>query len=229
MLNKVVDGQNPEILTALDRLDYVNDSVHQIIPEMTGVEVLEKDVVVKSEAYKNLKSSYFNMLSPIKSATDYKDLTTLGAKSARVTMKEVGAKSALFFAFTFQKRVFKGKKSSGEVEGVVSMKAKLLDERGKEVVNKTYQVTTSEKIKITNSKYNKDALVEALNTAIDDAIRQFAVEFISTEGSPVAEEDTSIKGQAIALPPRKDTAKTQESESAEQPAEQQTSELNTGL
>ena len=39
MVNKLIDGQNPEIVTAVDRLDYADDSIRQIFPEMTGCEI----------------------------------------------------------------------------------------------------------------------------------------------------------------------------------------------
>ena len=211
MVNKMIDGQNPEIVTAIDRLDYADDSIRQILPEMTGCTILEKDKVISSTAYKNLNESYFNALSASKKATGYKDLMTIGSKPARITMNEIGAKSALIFDFTFQKKPLKENRGNREFAGLVTMKAKLLNKQGKEIINKTYEVLCPERMKISNHKYDKDAFILTLNAGIDDAIRQFAMEFASNSVS--IQEDESVKGSAIALPaPRTNSSKEEATE-----------------
>lgn len=203
MVNKLIDGQNPEIVTTIDRLDYVNDSVAQIFPEITGCEVIDKDTVLSSEGYKKLRSSYFNLLSATKVATGYKDLTTLGAKNARIAMESIGAKSALILNFTFQKKLLKGNKWNGELAAFITMKAKLLNERGKEIINKTYTAQSSERIQLSSHKYDKSALVNSINEGIDSVIRQFALEFVGDAETAVVPDDEP-KGQAIAIPARQE-------------------------
>lgn len=215
MVNKLIDGQNPELVTAVDRLDYADASFRQILPEMTGCEVLSKEAVLSSEAYEDLNASYFNALSSTKSATDYKDMTTIGAKPARIAIEGVGAKSAAILNFTFQKKLLKGNKWNGELVGIVTMKAKLLNSRGKEIINKTYEVQVPTRVKISSHKYNKNTLVDSLNEGIDSVIRQFALEFIAADENSVELTDDSVKGQAIALPPRADSKQAQEAEVTE--------------
>lgn len=212
MVNKLIDGQNPEIVTAVDRLDYADDSIRQILPEMTGCEILSKEAVVSSKAYADLSPSYFNLLSSTKTATDYKDFTTIGAKNARLTMESIGAKSLIILNFTFQKKLLKGNKWNGDMCGLVTLKAKLLNSRGKEIINKTYEIQTSERTKIASHKYDKNAFVATLKEAIDSAIRQFALEFVGVnEGESIeASTDETIQAQAIALPvPAKEPAATE--------------------
>ncbi len=212
MVNKLIDGQNPEIVTAVDRLDYADDSIRQILPEMTGCEILSKEAVVSSKAYADLSPSYFNLLSSTKTATDYKDFTTIGAKNARLTMESIGAKSLIILNFTFQKKLLKGNKWNGDMCGLVTLKAKLLNSRGKEIINKTYEIQTSERTKIASHKYDKNAFVATLKEAIDSAIRQFALEFVGVnEGEAIeASTDETIQAQAIALPvPTKEPAATE--------------------
>lgn len=212
MVNKLIDGQNPEIVTAVDRLDYADDSIRQILPEMTGCEILSKEAVVSSKAYADLSPSYFNLLSSTKTATDYKDFTTIGAKNARLTMESIGAKSLIILNFTFQKKLLKGNKWNGDMCGLVTLKAKLLNSRGKEIINKTYEIQTSERTKIASHKYDKNAFVATLKEAIDSAIRQFALEFVGVnEGEAIeASTDETIQAQAIALPvPAKEPAATE--------------------
>jgi hypothetical protein len=175
MATKFVSSQDPEILTAVDRLDYVYDSIAQNLPELTGLSVLPKDDVLTHDSYKQLKSSYFNMLAATKKATNYKDLSTIGSKPARLFLKNVGAKSAILVSCTFQKDIAKGNRSTGTIKGVATLKIKMLNQKGKEVINKIYTADT-EYLKIYDSEYNKEELVSLLNDAIDNTIRQFCMD-----------------------------------------------------
>lgn len=201
LANKLSDSNNPEILTAIDRLDYACDSFAENLPRITDYEILPKDDVVKSEAYIYTSANYFNIMSSSKSATDFKDLSIIGAKNARVLMQEVGAKSAAILSLTFQKEVVKGTKSSGSIAGVVTLKAKLLDNRGHEVINKIFSTRTSEPIKIIHMQYNKDTLVEALDGAIDDVIRQFCMEISKISFSSDMQEDSDTQQEEIQATP----------------------------
>lgn len=217
MVNKLIDGDNPEIVTAIDRLDYAGESFTQILSEMTGCEVLPKADVVKSDAYNDLGGSYFNLLAATKTATDYKDLTGFGGKKARMAMSGIGANSAVVLHFTFQKKLLKGNKWNGELCGLVTVKARMLNSRGKELINKTYTAQTSQRIKIASHKYDKNAFVASLNEGIDSVIRQFALEFVGADDDTNAEAllEDGTQAQAIALPVRpKDSAETVPAEPA---------------
>ncbi|MBQ9282923.1 MAG: hypothetical protein IJ207_12145 [Treponema sp.] len=216
MVNKLIDGDNPEIVTSVDRLDYANDSIFQIVPELTGAEFLPKDKFIQSEAYDELDSTYFNLLSSVKTATGYKDLTALGSKRLRMLLEGTGAKSGIFFDYTFQKKLLKGNKWNGYLCGLVTLKAKVVNERGKVLLNKTFVAQSSEKIRISSHKYDKDAFVASLNEAIDSTIRMFSMEFAGVdEGTEALEIDDSVQGDAIALPVRTE----QKSEVSEETAE----------
>lgn len=200
MASRIIDSNNPEILTAVDRLDYAFDSASMNILEMTGCAVLPKEEVLSSEAYSYMTPSYFNSLTPTKTATGFKDLTTIGAKNARYLMDSLGAKSLLILSFTFQKDVVKGTKTNGAIGGVVTMKAKLLNNRGREVLNKIFVAKTSEPIKIMRGQYNKDSLVEQLENTIDDVIRQFCMELSKmSSDEPVLKESETTEIQATPI------------------------------
>lgn len=205
MVNRATDAQNPELLTAVDRLDYAYDSAALLIPEITGCQILSKEELTSSEAYTYLSPTYFNMLSPTKTATDLKDLSVIGAKNARYLMDSTGTKSLISFSFTFQKDLVSGSKSNGMLGGLVTLKAKFLNDRGSEVLNRIYAAKTSEPVKILRSQYNKDLLLESFNDAIDSTIRQFCVDLInlSSDEESVAgnSEDAELEqAQAIPLP-----------------------------
>lgn len=179
MVSKLIDGNNPEILTAVDRLDYIDDSFRHIVPELTGCEVLAKDEVLNSEAYGKIRSTFYNSLSSTKRATGYKDLSIIGGKNARLLMQDVGAKSLFILNADFSKRVAKGSKRNGEIAGVVELKIKMLDEKGRETINKVYTSVTDQNVRVTSGDYNKNELVANINGAVDNCIRQFAVEHMA--------------------------------------------------
>ncbi|MBQ9909841.1 MAG: hypothetical protein IJM48_08620 [Treponema sp.] len=203
MASSFTNSQNPEILTAIDRLDYAYDSANLNLLELAGYTVLPKEELLSSEAYTYMAPSYFNMLTATKNATGFKDLSILGAKNARYIMEETGAKSLLALSFTFQKELVRGTRSSGTVGGIVTMKAKILNSRGREVFNKIFVARTSGQIKIMHGQYNKETLIENLNDAIDDAMRQFCIELSKmsvTEAVPEAAELDEVQATPIKIP-----------------------------
>ena len=203
MASSFTNSQNPEILTAIDRLDYAYDSANLNLLELAGYTVLPKEELLSSEAYTYMAPSYFNMLTATKNATGFKDLSILGAKNARYIMEETGAKSLLALSFTFQKELVRGTRSSGIVGGIVTMKAKILNSRGREVFNKIFVARTSGQIKIMHGQYNKETLIENLNDAIDDAMRQFCIELSKmsvTEAVPEAAELDEVQATPIKIP-----------------------------
>ena len=205
IVNNAVNSQNPELLTAIDRLDYADDSIRHILPEIAGCEILEKGSVVGTDTYKHLHASYFNTLSATKKATDYKDLSTIGAKNARMLMKEIGAKSLIVMDFSFYKLRI-NKKAGKECAALAFMKIKVLDERGKEIINEEYTAQTKP-IKIYSDGYDKDELVALFPEAIDNVIQQFAVKHsgiynadTDTSESEAASEDLSQYAVQIKMP-----------------------------
>ena len=62
LVNRVIDSKNPEILTAVDRLDYAEESFRLIANELTNAKVIAKEAVVNSDIYKYSYRSIFNAL-----------------------------------------------------------------------------------------------------------------------------------------------------------------------
>lgn len=205
MVNKMIDGDNPEMTTAVDRLDYAAESFSKILPEMTGCEVLPSDQVINNESYQDLRGSFYNSLISTKSATNYKDFTTLKGKNAAKLISELNAKSLAILNFTFEKKLTKGNKWNGECQVIVTMKAKILDEKGKELVNKTYSSQSAKVVRIRNHKYEKQEIADNSYDEIDNVIRKFATEFLSGEAEATSEIDenesaTSESAVSTSLP-----------------------------
>ena len=210
LVNKLIDGENPEILTAVDRLDYADEAFRSVLSEVAGCEFIEKDKLLSSAQYKKIRPTYFNILTSTKIATGYKDLSVIGAKNARLLMKDVGATSLISATFTFEKKLLNGNRFNGTCAGNVKMQVKLINSRGKEIINREYTAITSEKTTIAHHKYDKDAFVETLAEAIENVIRQFAIDYMSdraAETEKIEESGEKMAGTPIKLPVPKKTPK----------------------
>lgn len=224
-VNKLLDSDNPEMMNSIDRLDYAVESFSKILPEMTGCEVLPNDEVIKSDAYLDLKSSLFNVLVSTKYATGHKDLTTFSGKNAAKFMSEVNAKSLAVLTFTFEKTLSKGNKWNGECQLLVTMNAKILNEKGRELVNKAYTSQSSKSIKIRSHKYDKQELADCVYDEIDNVIRVFASEFMTGEAEATSEVDGSneetvepvenVKPTALPKPVKKTETENSDVENSE--------------
>lgn len=196
LLNKAIDGKNPEIATAVDRLDYADESFRRIMAETANLQILEKSKVVDTDIYEYTRGSFYNSLSDSARATGYKDMTVIGAKKARMLESELGAKSLATMDFNFKKTIIKGNRQNGKLAALVTMKIKILDERGREFINKEYTGVSSKTTPIISGYYKKEELISLINETIDDLITQFAVEFSGNlNGNSATESDFEADGK----------------------------------
>ena len=194
LLNKAIDGKNPEIATAVDRLDYADESFRRVMAETANVQILKKNEVVDTDVYEFTRGSFYNSLSDSVCATGYKDMTVIGAKKARILESELGAKSLASMDFNFKKTVIKGNRQNGKLAALVMMKIKILDEHGREFINKEYTGVSAKAIPIISGYYKKEELLSLINETIDDLITQFAVEF---SGNLTEESDFESDGENV--------------------------------
>ena len=162
-LNKALGGKNPEISTAQNRVDYA------------GIQVVDREKLTGSDNYKYAKSNLLSFMDTSVVATGYEpDMLSLGAKKARILMKEVGAAGLISAEFEFDKRI-----SRNQVSAVVKMKVRLFDERGKNVFTKEYMAESADKLDvhgIYDNKYDKEAFVEFFKPVTETVIRTFIME-----------------------------------------------------
>lgn len=210
LAHTLLGSKDPEVLTAVDRVDYAEESFRNIVSEVSGTEVLEKADVINVEEYKVLSESFFNSLSATVKATNYKDFSIIGAKKARFLMDSVGAKSLAALSFSFKKERADENNYQKFCRGLVIMKVKIINEEGREIINKVYTEQTNSKVRMySGSDYDKDALVNLFPDAIDSVITRFALEFMGTPSASKREKNEfSQQAVKLALPPRSaDTAK----------------------
>lgn len=178
IVNKLIDNDNPELVSGQDRIDYAAQSLHELISTTGGIEVISNDTVTATKAYQDTKESMFNMLEAIYPATNYKNIPKIGAKRSRLLMQETNAKGMLVADFFFQKENVSGNKWNGKIRARVTMKVRLTNERGKTILSHEFVSVSPDEIPLASHKYDKQALVDLFPATIDAVINQFIVSFV---------------------------------------------------
>ncbi len=197
MVNKLIDSNNPEVTTGVDRADYTDESLRSMLEEIGGVKVIAKDKVLKSSTYQAYSRSPLAFLDTSVAATGYTKLGGLSAKTARNIMREIGAKSLIIANIDCHKTLYSGNNRNGKVQGMVTLKIKFIDERGKEIVNKEFTVLSDDLVIMRGRKYDKAEFVESFKELIDNSIKLFIMEYV---GNGVIEDLDSDEVDAISLP-----------------------------
>ncbi len=178
VITRLIESKNPEINSFQNRIDYAEESIHYIIPDIANVKILEKKDVVQSDAYDFVRKSYFNAGFAVALADGYKDITTINGKNARILIDELGVNGLLIFNFNFRKDMAQGSTAHGKIAAYVQMNVKLIDDRGREVVNREIVATSAHTVLVQDGSYSKEQLVDLFDEAIDAAITQYALSFV---------------------------------------------------
>lgn len=177
-LNTKINGSNPEIETAQDRVVYAEESLKRILEEINGLEFVEKDTVINSSKYKTDTLGFIDLTSANILAEGYKKgMSKPGKKSAKSLMKDIEANSLLSAVFEFDKR-----QTTNKVFAVAKMRVKFFDNKGKLIINKEYIAESENFIETetgVDATYDKDELVALFPEATDAVITKFAMDFIN--------------------------------------------------
>ncbi len=179
LVNKLIGGNNIEFTSGQDRIDYAYDAFNSLLEEVGGYEVVPKETVQNSREYLNARENIFNVLEARVKATGTKDFMKAGSMRGRSFTKDMGAKSLIFAEFKFQKTNVRGNKWTGQVAASVTMRVRVLDENGKELIDREYSAVSPDALQISGRKYDKDRLVEMVNETIDLTINKFIMDYIS--------------------------------------------------
>lgn len=194
-VNKLIDGNNPELLTAEDRMNYAEESLRHAL-EDKGITVLDKKLIVENKTYKYDTLNLLGVINTNTTADGYrKGLTSLPAKKARIFLSETGAKSILSAQFYFTKKI-----EHKTVRPLVSMKIIIQDEKGKKILDKDFTAESAKTVQAYGvyNKYEKTELVPLLNPLIDDVINRFIVEYIDFEDDSELEAKTQAESKNTA-------------------------------
>ncbi len=174
MLNKTLKGDDPEVSSAQNRVDYAEECLRLLLEDIGGVSVVDRDSVTQNKTYKSAKTNLLGFMSTNRVATGYEsDRLTIGAKKSRILMKELGASSLLSAEFEFDKRVEKK-----QVSAVVKMTVRVFDTSGRSIVNKEYTAESIDKIDLYGGDYDKKAFVELFKPTTETVIRNFIMEYL---------------------------------------------------
>ena len=178
-LNNFLGKNNPEILTAADRVEYAEEAFRRLVPEATGVEIVPKEVVLNSPTFESIgKNSVLSYIDVKIRGEGYKTMDDIGSKKARLIMKETGAKSIVFLDFTFKKYIKgDGHNLKADLGAMGIMNVLLFNEDGKRVFEDEFTVISPESVEMRMTKYDKDAMVELFPSVIDQLINQFIVKY----------------------------------------------------
>lgn len=177
-INSKFRQEDPEILSSYNRLDYAEDALRRILPDVAGIEVLDRETVLSSKSYKQMSSGLFSAMNTTITADGYKDLRSPDKYLMGKLCKETGANGCIVLEFEFFKKAVSGSLINGEGAPHVKMLAKLYNSDGKEIKYKTYTATGAETVKVKAKKYDQDELISYYPAVIDQLITQFAMEFL---------------------------------------------------
>ncbi len=177
-VNKFLGKNNPEIISAEDRVNLASDRLKALLEENGGVQVIDYDKVIESQQYSSIKEGLIGFTDVKLRAYDYKSIDSIGSKKARLLMKETDSKNLIFATFTFKKRIVKGSKLGGQICAYAAANFSVYNERGKNIINDDFEVQSAETIEISKLSYDKDELVELFPDLIDQLINQFIVKYM---------------------------------------------------
>jgi len=175
-VNKMIDSNNPEILTAIDRINYADNYLRNTLKELGGMEVIEKETVTSSKTYKYANKNFLGFMSTNYAGEGYvQGNLSFGAKTSRVLEEEFGASSLLSTEFAFYKIYH-----DGGVYPVVVMNVNVFDKAGKKVISKTYKTEGITPVKTYGfyKSYEKQEFVDLFPEVIESVINSFVMEYI---------------------------------------------------
>lgn len=172
LINNKFKSVDPELVTSVDRLDSAEQSIRSSFENIFGTQVIEKQTLIESKAWTTLSESFFKTLNTNETATDLKDLRSASSFQIRSLCKELGAKGVIIADFEFYKKIVKGNKYNGEISPYITMKLRIIDDKGKEQLYKTFKSTYAKSVHISGRDYDKNALVDLYPEAIESLINQ---------------------------------------------------------
>ncbi|MBR4599725.1 MAG: hypothetical protein IKO39_06735 [Treponema sp.] len=179
LVDKFLHGENPELLTGQDRVDYTEECLRHSMEEIAGLKVATKEDVLSANEYKNSIKSPLGFMDTWATATGFdKNLYSIGAKKARILMNELGVDSLVAAEFRFNKVFDDESKVKTKVHAQVLMDVIFYDKTGKKKIIDTFKADASEKLPVRKFKYDTEALIAQYPSVIESVINKFIVTYI---------------------------------------------------
>jgi hypothetical protein len=179
-LHNMTGNIDPEFNTAQERLDDAEAAFHDIMTEIAGIQILDKDTVVNSKKYKMIGGGVLKILQSSTAASDYHNLSQISKFNCREVLKEVNADCGFILSFQFNKKVMQGNRTYGEIAPYGELKVTMLDRQGNKIAEKKYAADGAERIKVRGRSYDHAELVDLYGELSKTLISMFAVDWVSS-------------------------------------------------
>lgn len=187
-VNRALDRNNPETLTAQSRIDEASQIIAKVL-EQNGISVLTPQNSPNAPCYAKSGRNFLDTMNNALPASGYDVFESYSSKLIQKTCLETGAKSALYVHFKFQKaKHLYGVRPDG-VQARLVMEVFGTDSQGKRIINKTYTVLSSEFVDLHNNKWDRDKLCSYFADCAESAMNQFVLDFVYGDFSADSEND----------------------------------------
>jgi hypothetical protein len=173
-------GETPE-KTRISRADVLISDAEAILWQSfadAGItNVVSKDTIIESQAYKNAKRKLLWNNNRTVRAEGYEPVNYRDKNFAAALAAETGVKAGVYFIFDFSKAMASGLGKTGTFRAQVYMRVVVVDAAGKILYNRDRFVASSSRIPVSYRSFNEKELLDIFRSAIANACYLFIQEF----------------------------------------------------
>jgi hypothetical protein len=178
--NRPRKNETPE-KTRISRADALISDAEAILQQSfvdAGItNVVPKDVIIESQAYKNAKRKLLWNNNRTVLAEDYGPINYRDKNFAVALAAETGVKAGVYFIFDFSKAMASGIGKTGTFRAQVYMRVVVVDAAGKTLYKRDRFVVSSNRIPVSARSFNEKELLDIFRSAIANACYLFIQEF----------------------------------------------------
>jgi hypothetical protein len=173
-------GETPE-KTRISRADVLISDAEAILQQSfidAGItDVVSKDVIIKSQAYRDAKRKWLWNNDRTVLAEGYEPINYRDKDFAAALAIETGVRAGIYFIFDFSKAMASGIGKNGTFRAQVYMQVVVVDAAGKTLYNRDRFVASSDRIPVSFRSFNEKELLDIFRSAIANACYLFIQEF----------------------------------------------------
>ncbi|MDR2186083.1 MAG: hypothetical protein LBO80_10550 [Treponema sp.] len=164
--------------------DLINeaDLILRGIAADSGIAVFTgKDDVISSQAYAAAKINPRQDNEDTAAAEGYRFVYFRDKDFPGNLARETGAGSIMFVTFSFTKIVASGVARNGTMRAKADMNIRIISAQGKTIFNRSFNLTSGEKIPVSGGYYEEPDLMRLFHSVINDVCYEFAAQFKSAK------------------------------------------------
>jgi hypothetical protein len=176
-------NENPE-KTKVSKADVLIDDAEAILRQTfvdLGISnMATKEKITESQAYRNAPLLHAWNNKHTLSAAGYRPVNYKDKNFAAALTAETEIKAGIYISFDFAKEMTSGIGKTGTFQALVTMKAIVVDEKGKIVYNKSRLVISDDKIRVSLRAFNQEEMLDLFRSTLANACYLFLQEFVGT-------------------------------------------------